>query len=206
MSHLRKFVLEYLNPCLEELPLILFKSDNPLFTVLRRIACHDKLLADLGSFENDLESMRTLGCLFVNLDNYEVVQRVEFPWIEVPLLLCVEIDNSSISNDAELLSPLVSFEHPLCAFPYQPDPSALNVHVVEDFVNKFLVPLAELNLQGLASLSVNLGCSEVLLVHLFKEGFSREVAIATSREERFFLILQVGGTLTFFVLSILFRS
>ena len=148
--------------------------------------------------------MRTLCGLFVNLDYEEVIQRVELPWIVVTLLLSVEIDNPSISNDAELLSPLVSFEHPLCALPNQADPSALNVHVVEDLVNESLVPLAELRLQSLASLIVNLCHPEVLLVHLLKEGFCREVAITSSREERFFLILHVGCPLAFLVVTILF--
>ncbi len=156
MSHLRKFVLEYLDPCFEELPLILFKSDNPLFTVLSGIARHYKFLADLGSFENYLESMRTLGRLFINLDYNEVVQGIEFSWIVVALLLSVEIHYSSISNDAELLTPLVSFEHPLCALPYLSDPCALNIHVVEHLLNELFVPLAELHLQSLASLDINL--------------------------------------------------
>jgi hypothetical protein len=57
--------------------------------------------------------------LFVDFFDVEVIEGVEFSWVIVSILLSIEINDTSIGNDAEFFRPFISFEHTLCALPDQ---------------------------------------------------------------------------------------
>jgi hypothetical protein len=56
-------VFEYLNACLEELALVLPQGDDPLLLLELAVASHEQLLANFGTFENDLEGIFSLSNL-----------------------------------------------------------------------------------------------------------------------------------------------
>jgi hypothetical protein len=118
---------------------MLSQCNDPLLLLELGVACHQELLANLSSFKNDLKCILPLGSLFINFFDVEVIKRVEFSRVIVSVLLGIEIDDTSIGNDAEFFGPFVSFEHALSAFPDQANPDTFNVNVLHNHVNKTFV-------------------------------------------------------------------
>ena len=118
---------------------MLFQSNDPLFSLLRCFTCQKEVFTDFRSLKDYLKSIRALSGLLINFNNLEVIQGVELPGIIISLLLCVEIYDTSIGNNAELFGPLVSLKHPLSAFPEETHTGTLNIHVLHDLIDKWNV-------------------------------------------------------------------
>jgi hypothetical protein len=164
MTELCEFVLEYSDSCFQELSLMLLQSNNPLFTFLRGFTGQKEILADLCPLKNNLESIRALGRLLVDFYNLEIVQGVELPGIIISLFLSVEIHDTSISNDAEFLGPLVSLKHSLSAFPEETDTRAFNIDVFHYLINECSVIFDELSFESVTTINIHLTRSYVLFV------------------------------------------
>jgi hypothetical protein len=130
VAHLSQLVFKDPDSCVEELSLVLSQCNDPLLPLELGVAGHQKLLADLSSLEYDLECILSLGSLYIKLVgsyrfsylfiyffDVEIVEGVEFSWVVITILLSVEVNNTSIGNDAELLRPFISLEHALGALP-----------------------------------------------------------------------------------------